>query len=495
MWNNRSLNVATSLLIFLVCSLYPGVDGQIQGRTQWTKISSSREGKTLRNTFPFSQTAAHDHHHHHHGAETSNSRRLSPESLPRRDFNPPTLDTRGSRQRGNQGGGGEDISLDIGSIAAAGERCIDKVVMIQTTEYDDVITCKHSYSEKCHTTYLTDYTPQQEEKCEENFKKNCFIEFKKKASDEKVQFCFTPLLKNCEKSGPEECTTEYTSACQTRYHEHDVEDDHVECFEEAEQKCESQTQGYTTSEKCTNWPVRKCGRVEQKTTKKYSPETECRKVPIELCGPGACPTEPGPEECQERTQTIVQEVPEETCNLEPQRICKHVTKLVPHLKATENCIDIPKEVCSRSRTNPRTVDKPIIKKWCYTPAGPTSKRPPPPPTEKPTRKPTRGPGGGGDSNQGNGEEKTKEQKTTDIEKTKRKCKTATFDKCDTRQLKRDKNDRRKVDQESLCKAGVECQVRECGWLGGTCETVTIPPAYLPPPPPKNTYLPPPKTGY
>ena len=89
-----------------------------------------------------------------------------------------------------------------------------------------------------------------------------------------------------------------------RYHEHDVQDDHVECFEEAEQKCESQTQGYTTSEKCTNWPVLKCGRVEQKTTKKYSPETECKKVPIELCGPGACPTEPGPEECQERTQTV-----------------------------------------------------------------------------------------------------------------------------------------------------------------------------------------------
>merc|ERR1712051_559029 len=47
-----------------------------------------------------------------------------------------------------------------------GERCIDKVVMQETTEYDDVITCKHSYSEKCHTTYTTDFEPQQEEECE-----------------------------------------------------------------------------------------------------------------------------------------------------------------------------------------------------------------------------------------------------------------------------------------------------------------------------------------
>ena len=124
------------------------------------------------------------------------------------------LDTRASRQRGTEEG---SVSLDIGSIAAAGERCIDKVVMVQETEYDDVITCKHSYSERCHVTYATDYTPQQEEKCEENFKKNCFIEFKPKASQEKFQFCFTPLVKNCDTPSPEECTIEYTSACSTRY--------------------------------------------------------------------------------------------------------------------------------------------------------------------------------------------------------------------------------------------------------------------------------------
>ena len=61
------------------------------------------------------------------------------------------------------------------------------------------------------------------------------------------------------------------------------------------------------------------------------------------------------------------QVPEETCNLEPQRECKHVTKLVPFLKPVEECVDIPKEVCSRSRKNPRKVQKPVIKKWCYVP--------------------------------------------------------------------------------------------------------------------------------
>jgi hypothetical protein len=61
------------------------------------------------------------------------------------------------------------------------------------------------------------------------------------------------------------------------------------------------------------------------------------------------------------------QVPEENCNLEPQRSCKHVTKLVPLLKPQEECVDIPKEVCSRSRTNPRKVQKPVVKKWCYVP--------------------------------------------------------------------------------------------------------------------------------
>ena len=37
-------------------------------------------------------------------------------------------------------------------------------------------TC--SYSQKCHTTYTTDFVPEQEEKCEENFKKDCFIEYR-----------------------------------------------------------------------------------------------------------------------------------------------------------------------------------------------------------------------------------------------------------------------------------------------------------------------------
>ena len=146
-----------------------------------------------------------DIHHDHHGDHHDHHAHHAADHHGHHDHHDP----RGSRQ-----GGEEEIALDIGTIAAAGERCIDKVVMVEETEYDDVVTCKHSYSEKCHTTYTTDFEPQQEEICEENFIKECFIEYKKSASEEKVEFCHTPLV--CEGEGPVECRTVYESQCETR---------------------------------------------------------------------------------------------------------------------------------------------------------------------------------------------------------------------------------------------------------------------------------------
>lgn len=316
-------------------------------------VMAQRAGKNLRGVFPFSagQAAAEAHDHDHHDHAVAPSPAIA-------GVAPIVRDSR-------QGAAGAEVALDIGSIAAAGERCVDKVVMVEETEYDDVIQCKHSYSERCHTTYTTDFEPQQEEECEENFVKSCFIEYKKVASDETIKFCHTPLI--CEGEGPEECKTVYESQCETRYHEHEVEDDVVNCETIQEEKCEDVTQGYTTEKKCTKWPKQVC-QNQKKIVKKYSPETECKKIPRELCGPSGCLLKPGPEECFDKTDTIVSEVPEETCNLEPQKQCKHVTKLVPLLKPAEECVDIPKEVCSRSRTNPRKVQKPVVKKWCYVPS-------------------------------------------------------------------------------------------------------------------------------
>jgi len=322
------------------------------GKAAPAEADSQRDGRSLVNTFPFNarnnrQQNHRDHDHHGHHEHHAHDHSLG-EPV---DFN------RDSRQ-----GSGDDLDLSIGNIAAAGERCIDKVVMVEETEYDDHVTCKHSYSERCHTTYTTDFEPQQEEDCEENFRKNCFIEYKKVAVEETVQKCNTPLT--YEETG-EGCKKVTQSVCTTRFHEHDVEDDVVECQDVQDEKCEDVTQGYTTEQKCTKWPRRECSARKERVTK-YTPETECKPIVLELCGP-ELEAVSGEEECFDEKQTVVQEVPEETCNLEPQRECKHVTKLVPFLKPAEECVDIPKEVCSRSRRNPRKVQKPVVKKWCYVP--------------------------------------------------------------------------------------------------------------------------------
>ena len=86
-----------------------------------------------------------------------------------------------------------------------------------------------------------------------------------------------------------------------RYHEHEVDDDIVTCETVQDEKCEDVTQGYTTEQRCTKWPVQQC-QSSKENVKKYSPETDCKKVPRQLCGPSGCQQTAGPEECFDRFQ-------------------------------------------------------------------------------------------------------------------------------------------------------------------------------------------------
>merc|ERR1712203_628129 len=344
-------NMVTSKVALALCLF-----GTAMGARQLR--GNSRQGKNLLGTFPFNAQEG-EHHGDHHGAghHGAGHHAASPNSA---------LDSRAQRQ----GDSGADVSFSAVSGAgpgADGKRCIDKVEMVEETEYDDVVQCDHSYDKRCHTTYVTNYESQQEEECEENFRKNCFIEYEKIAFNETVEICRTPLVKDCDVQGPEICRTEYESECWTKQEVHDVEDDVVECRTEVEEKCEDETSGYTTNTKCSKWPREVCS-VSKKNVKKYTPITGCTKEPRELCAPAGCGFTQGDEICRDKVQTVVQDAPKEECSLEPQRTCKHVTKLVPKLTPTEECVDVPKEVCTRSRTNPRKVKKPVVKKWCYVPS-------------------------------------------------------------------------------------------------------------------------------
>merc|ERR1712110_152001 len=309
---------------FLVALLLVGaIDGKRSLRGNAGPLVDNRDARSLVNTFPFNAHGGNNHHGNHHGNHHEPTHRAFT-----------GLESRNQRQ------GGDDTDVSFPSVAAArpesdGKRCIDKVEMIEETKYDEVVQCDHSYDRRCHTTYVTQYESQQEEDCDEDFRKSCFIEYEQIAFNETAEVCRTPLVKDCDVEGPEICRTEYESECWTKQDFHDVQDDVVECETVLEEKCEDNTSGYTTTTNCSKWPKEVCN-VSKKNVKKYTPITACTKEPRELCAPAGCGFKEGQEECFEKVQTVVQ--------------------------------DAPKEVCTRSRTNPRKVKKPVVKKWCYIPS-------------------------------------------------------------------------------------------------------------------------------
>ena len=221
--------------------------------------------------------------------------------------------------------GGIDFSGCIND-PATGQCCVEKEETVSTLSKDPLLECTHKNVEKCHYTYVTQFEPTQEEVCEENFEKSCQITFKQQAVNETVKKCYKPLEKVCNGQGPEECRTVYESSCSTRYVE--------------------------------------------KQPGKYVGDTKCEKLPIEICGAG-CTTQEGPEECHDKVITSLIDVPEEVCDLNPQKTCRFVTKLVPKLKPEHECTVIPKETCNLKFTSPKQVTKPLKTKWCLDSSPPT----------------------------------------------------------------------------------------------------------------------------
>merc|ERR1712133_154520 len=110
--------------------------------------NKDRESRNLLGTFPFNAQEGESHgaHGEHHGDHHGDHQAA---------HEPNPLTSRAERQ-------GDDVAVDFGAVAAAGpgadgKRCIDKVEMVEETEYDDVVQCDHSYDRRCHTTYVTNY--------------------------------------------------------------------------------------------------------------------------------------------------------------------------------------------------------------------------------------------------------------------------------------------------------------------------------------------------
>jgi len=248
-----------------------------------------------------------------------------------------------------------------------GRKCVKKIMMREETVYDEVMTCHHSYDERCHDSYITTYEPHQEEECDEKFRKVCTIWYEEKAISELVEECTTPVVSECEESErKEDCRTVYDTICDTRQVGYEVEEDFPNCTTVNMEKCEDVTIGLKTERRCEVWPTQRCS-VDTKKVQHSSPNTQCRKEPRTLCSPGDCPHKTGPVQCLEKMKTVMVETPQEQCDLEPQKICTTATKMIPQLKRSKECVDVPKEVCAMSRVNPTLKTVPFIQNWCFKP--------------------------------------------------------------------------------------------------------------------------------
>ena len=109
------------------------------------------------------------------------------------------------------------IDFSQAQRTADGRLCVIKESTVETLAKDPILECTHKNVQKCHYTYVTQFTSAQEEVCQENFEKLCQITFKKQATRETVKKCYRPQKKVCNGQGPEECRTVYESSCTTRY--------------------------------------------------------------------------------------------------------------------------------------------------------------------------------------------------------------------------------------------------------------------------------------
>jgi len=181
-----------------------------------------------------------------------------------------------------------------------------------------IVECLHREEESCHYTYVTRFTPHQQEVCDENYKKKCTIVFVTQSQRETVQKCYRPLEKQCSGEGPEECRDYPETICTTRY--------------------------------------------IKKASGKFVQDTTCERFPRLLCGAG-CSAVEGEEECHTKVIDSPVNLPEEHCDLSPQTTCHQVTRLVPRLEPQHECQRVPRQLC-RPIQGPPSPPTPLMTKWC-----------------------------------------------------------------------------------------------------------------------------------
>ena len=184
-----------------------------------------------------------------------------------------------------------------------GSMCITKTKYIEKMEKQPVKECWHQNITACHETYVTEFRPNQEQVCEENFWKACKITFKEVGYNYTLKSCMKPLVKHCEEP------------VQDSYGAAPSKEPKIVCKTWFESVCN------------TTYALSKGASPDAN----LKPQTWCQKEPRKICAPDYCEMVEGPEECHDKTLSSTIVKPEEACDLQPSTHCRLVTNLVPHL--------------------------------------------------------------------------------------------------------------------------------------------------------------------
>jgi len=213
------------------------------------------------------------------------------------------------------------VSFDKSKIVSTkdGRKCIIHTDLVESYTKEPLMRCDRKMEKKCHKTFITFFTPNQEKVCEEFFEKKCTIIFNKKRVGKSIRKCVRPKQKICDGNGPEECRTVFETSCFTQY--------------------------------------------EKEGNNDLVSSTKCEKVPFDVCGRG-CVVKDGDEKCVDEELDTLTDIPEESCDIHPMKSCKLVTKLVPSLKPQEECVEVPNEICNLEFSSPKKILVPLKTEWC-----------------------------------------------------------------------------------------------------------------------------------
>ena len=201
--------------------------------------------------------------------------------------------------------------------AESGQDCVKKERVLKSVTKVSLLTCYHSLVSVCYTSLVTNYKHNREELCEEYYAKQCNIVFNKIARNKTVQHCYRPVQKQCQ----------------------DNKTDTPTCTDILETECSTQYNGDLG-------------------------HAVCRRVPRTLCSDSVCQYEEGDVECHDKIVAVVNDIPEESCDLVPKKICRSVYRLLPYLKQQQQCEEVPRQVCTYGVKNTGPGDNIRVTKWC-----------------------------------------------------------------------------------------------------------------------------------